>query len=181
MTNEFTMGVDVQRDGLAIGVVPGPLRLDLGACGRRIPSFLSVDIFPPADIIQDLSVPWEAIVDSSVEEIRASHIIEHLPNRILTMNQIHRVLVPGGRVVIDVPDASRGAGHIQDPTHQGPGWCMNSFTYFDDRDHNWQKFHERQGVTAKLRVIEWSEKLEGKNVHKYQDVWVLHVVLEAVK
>jgi len=156
------------------------MKLDLGACGRKVPGFRSVDVFPPADIVMDLSRPWAGIKDSSVEEIRAAHIIEHLPDRILTMNEIHRVLVPGGRAVIDVPDASRGAGFHQDPTHVSQ-WCMNSFLYFDPQEPQWQRFHEPYGITAKLRVVEWSEREEGRSIHKYQHVWVLHVVLEAVK
>jgi SAM-dependent methyltransferase len=173
------------------------VKLDLGACDRKIPGFLSVDKYPPADFIVDLAKariridpdgsfaitydrwPFE---DSTVEEIRASHIVEHLPSKIHTMNEIHRILKPGGIVTIDVPRASgeNSAGFHQDPDHHS-GWTMNAFTYWDDRDRNWRKFHERTGNTAKLRVVSHSTRTEGLNIHKYEPVDVIHVILEAVK
>lgn len=155
------------------------MKLNLGCADNILPGFLNVGLHPPADAIVDLTGPWPW-PDSSVSEIKASHIIEHLPDRIHTMNSIWRVLVPGGQVVIDVPDASRGAGQWQDPTHCAP-WSMNSFTYFDNRERNWRRFHRDYGILAKLRVMEWSEREEGPDIHRYQSVWVLHVVLEAIK
>jgi predicted SAM-dependent methyltransferase len=159
-----------------------PMKLNLG-CSDDIVlggGWVNVGLALPADAIVDLAGPWPW-PESSVSEIKASHIIEHLPDRVHTMNSIWRVLVPSGRVVIDVPDATRGAGHVQDPTHCGPGWSMNSFTYFDDRERNWQRFHLDYGITAKLRVMGWLDREEGLNIHKYQKVWILHVVLEAIK
>lgn len=156
------------------------MKLNLGSNDKKLPGFMSVDLVPPADFVCDLREPWSIWPDSSVDEIVASHIIEHLPNRIHTMNEMHRVLKPGARAVIDVPSASHGAGYAQDPTHCAP-WTMNSFLYFDDRERNWQKFNRYYGITAKLRVVEWSERCEGRNIHKYEDVYVLHVVLQAVK
>lgn len=173
------------------------MKLDLGACGRKIPGFLSVDKEPPADCIVNLAKaririepdgsfeitydrwPFE---DSTVDEIRASHIIEHLPSKIHTLNEIYRILKPGGIVTIDAPSASgeHSAGFHQDPDHKS-GWTMNSFTYCDDREVNWRKFSAANGNTAKLRVVDHSKKTEGLNIHRYEPVDVLHVVLQAVK
>ena len=78
------------------------MKLDLGCCDSRLEGFLSVDIVPPADVLCDLNErwPWD---ESSVGDIRAHDIIEHLPDKIHTMNEAYRVLVPGGRLDIEIP------------------------------------------------------------------------------
>ena len=75
------------------------MKLNLGAADRAIPGYLSVDISPPADVIADLSRRWPWL-DSSVDEVVAFDVIEHLPDRIHTMNELHRVLKPGGWVTL---------------------------------------------------------------------------------
>jgi hypothetical protein len=54
-----------------------PIRWNLGACDRNFEGFTSIDICLPADIIADLAGPWPG-EDSSVTEIRAWDIIEHI-------------------------------------------------------------------------------------------------------
>ncbi|MFM6265385.1 MAG: methyltransferase domain-containing protein, partial [Dolichospermum sp.] len=66
--------------------------------------------------------------DHSVDFIKAYDIIEHLPNRIHTMNEIWRILKPGGIVDISVPSTD-GRGAFQDPTHVS-FWNINSFMYY---------------------------------------------------
>jgi hypothetical protein len=152
------------------------LKLNLGACDRAFPGFLSVDIVPPADVIADLSLDWPW-PDSSVEEVRAHDVFEHLPSRIHTMNELHRVLKPGGRATVEVPSATKGAGFAQDPTHITP-WCMNSFQYFQAGSFAHQRLAKSYGITAAFRLVDLSER-------EYQDVcekvWKITAVLEAVK
>lgn len=91
------------------------MKLNLGSCGRDIPGFVSVDICPPAEIIADLSKRWPW-PDSSVDEVLALDIFEHLPSKLHTMNELWRVLKPGGKATIEVPCAAHGTGAFQDPT-----------------------------------------------------------------
>ena len=105
------------------------MRLNLGCADRHLPGFLNVDIVPPADFVTDLSASWPW-PDNSATEIVAEDILEHLPNRIHTMNELHRVLANGGIARIVVPSACEGSGFAQDPTHQS-AWSANSFQYFE--------------------------------------------------
>lgn len=66
--------------------------------------------------------------DNSCYVINASHVIEHLRNPYKTMKEIHRVLVHGGWVFIEVPSTD-GRGAFQDPTHVS-FWNENSFWYY---------------------------------------------------
>lgn len=83
-------------------------------------------------------VPWPA-ADGSVDAIRASHVMEHIPKldgaRIDVMNEAHRVLRPGGVFEIIVPVFRTDGRHltwepVADPTHVSD-WCWESFHYFD--------------------------------------------------
>ena len=154
------------------------MRLNLGSADRLMEGYINVDIMPGpgVDQVADLSKPWPW-PDSSVDEIAAYDVIEHLPNRIFTMNEMWRVLKPGGRAHIEVPNAAKGAGQHQDPTHVS-AWCMNSWQYFQHQSFAHRRLARLYGIQAAFHVFELRER-------EYQDVveavWKIHVTLEAVK
>jgi hypothetical protein len=152
------------------------VKLNLGSADRSFPGFLSVDIVPPADIIVDLSQPWPW-EDSSVEEVKALDVIEHIENRIHFMNEMHRALKPGGRAEIEVPNATKGAGFAQDPTHKS-AWCMNSFQYFEDGSYAHRRLAANYGITARFKILSLQE---SQYQDKFEPVWKIKAVLEAVK
>jgi len=156
---------------------PSPLRLNLGSCDRTFPGFVSVDLCPPADIIMDLGVdPW-MFEDSSVEEVRAYDVLEHLADRIATMNNLHRILRPGGRADIIVPSATHGAGFAQDPTHKS-AWSLNSFQYYEHGSFAQKRLAQHYGITASFRIVSLDET---RHMDVREEVWKIHAVLEAVK
>lgn len=81
--------------------------------------------------------PWPA-ADNSVDAIRASHVMEHIPagaDRLAVMNEAHRVLRSGGTLEIIVPvvmtdGTPQSWKPYADPTHVS-FWCWESFHYFD--------------------------------------------------
>lgn len=98
------------------------MKLNLG-CGRIIlRDYVNVDYEPPADEIVDLESfpwPWE---ESSIEEIRMSHILEHLREPWDALRECHRILKPRGRLEIMVP-------HWRSPDARNLGHR----TYWDER------------------------------------------------
>lgn len=110
------------------------LQLDL-ACGRRKkPGFIGVDISPEtdADVVCDLRRrpwPWR---DGSVVEVYCGHFFEHLtgPERIAFMEELWRVLAPGGTATIVTPYAWSWRA-VADPTHAFPPVLPESYLYFN--------------------------------------------------
>jgi len=103
--------------------------LDLGGGIDGAPYYETVDIAGDPDITADLQDTWP-FADDSVGVLRASHVLEHLPDPIHTMREAHRVLAPGGFFLIEVPSTD-GRGAWQDPTHCS-FWNEHSFRYYTD-------------------------------------------------
>jgi predicted SAM-dependent methyltransferase len=151
------------------------MKLNLGCCDRPFPGFINVDLhpYPGVDQIADLAQrwPWD---DSTIDEIRAWDFIEHLPTPAHSMNEIWRVLKPGGIADIVVPTTD-GRGWSQDPTHIcHPPWNRNSFWYFEHGNiHNTRFIYN--GVKAGFRVRSEHEQMHAGNIA------ILSIILEAVK
>jgi len=134
--------------------------------------FLNVDIMPPADLIADLTQPWPWD-DSTVDAIAAWDIFEHLPSKLHTMNESHRVLKPGGTLDLFVPTTD-GRGAFQDPQHVS-FWTPNDLFYFCEGHEQFERLHKHYGITARFRVIR-------QNHAEYPNrIWALRATLEAVK
>jgi SAM-dependent methyltransferase len=154
------------------------MRVDLGTAHPHIPGYDKyVDICPcpgvPEDkmIVADLSVrfPFET---SSVAFFRAHDIIEHLPNKILTMNEMWRALKPNGVAEIVVP-TTNGSGAWQDPTHCSY-WNRRSFLYYEAGNPYRERFAKSYGIAAAFKIL--SDKVEDTC-----DGEKLTIVLKAVK
>ncbi len=148
------------------------IKLNLGCCDNHLVGFCNVDRMPPADVIADLELrwPWD---DGEVDEIVAHDIFEHLPDKIHTMNEAHRVLKSGGRVSIRVPTTD-GRGAFQDPTHRS-FWTPHDLLYYVSGCPERERFARHYGISACF-AIESASHLEVTN-----EVWYLAAVLEALK
>lgn len=142
------------------------MRLNLGCSTTQEPDYINVDIVQPCDYLADLSKPWPWAY-STIGEIRAHDIIEHLPDKILTMNEAWRVLVPGGVFEIKVPTTD-GPGAWQDPQHVSY-WNLNSFLYYVRGIAEYERFHGAYGITACFDVVKsdlhtWPNKVVDLNI-----------------
>lgn len=195
------------------------MKLNLGCSDNLHPDYLSVDIWAPPsakparmkgdiEVVDgkptifegesewagrfmkaDLRKAWP-FETSSVDDILANDIFEHLPSKVKTMNEAHRVLKPGGLLELFVPTTD-GRGAWQDPTHVSY-WTPNDLFYFTEHFAEWKRFHEAYGITARFALmgpdpsiltnpnlcVEYIERCHKQYASK---VWKLQVVLEAVK
>lgn len=180
------------------------MRLNLGAADRHVEGFVCIDIAPPECAAcaghfrtVDLSGPWPW-GDSSVEEVLALDVCEHIGNgyrlahdknmyafllpvngRIHFMNELHRVLVPGGRATIETPNAAKGVGFTQDPTHVSP-YCLSTFKYFEHGAFAHQRLSKAYGITAAFKVLSLSES-QSNGENPAEQVFKIKAVLECVK
>lgn len=80
------------------------MKLNIGSNAERIDGYKSVDLFADADYKDDVRT-MATFQNNSVGEVRAFHLLEHLPDRDVmpAMKAVWRILVPGGRFIIEVP------------------------------------------------------------------------------
>ena len=72
---------------------------------------------PDADLDLDLDLDGLAVVsDEEFDAVVACHMIEHLANPIAALREFERVLRPGGRLVLVVPDRTRTFDSVREPT-----------------------------------------------------------------
>lgn len=113
------------------------MKLNVGCGNRRVPGYFGVDLQagPAVDQVVDLTAhPWP-FPDNSVESVIAWHFLEHLPGPELAraMDEIKRILVPGGEVYIRVPFKERGP---YNPYH---------FHVFDSTTFRWWTAESEEG------------------------------------
>lgn len=109
-------------------VRPAPaVKLDVGSGGRPAPhlgaGWLGVDAFTPADV---RAVMWQLpFGDGTVDEIFSSHALEHVGKRqvVPTLREWRRVLKPGGRITLRVPNLEWCCRHWLE--HQNTGWDLD--------------------------------------------------------
>lgn len=164
-------------------VVETGLRLNLGCNDRSFKGFIGVDVAPGpgVDQIADLAQerwPWE---DSTVEEILAYDVLEHLPNKRHSMNELWRILKPGGIVRIQVPHATDGDGGHCDPTHVSY-WTTSDFEYYQKGNYARERFRNSSYYAIKADFMIVGEI----KTPRYQRTFGGHVVeiqatLQAVK
>lgn len=138
-----------------------PLRvLDVGCGIRKHPGSIGLDRNPDsrADVIADLDRFPYPFADSSFDEIRAVHVIEHVADVIRTMEEFHRLLRPGGEAYLATPHYTDFSSFC-DPTHR---WHLNSFSfrYFgaDNAGFGYYsrcKFHEKSVRVKLLALWRW--------------------------
>jgi SAM-dependent methyltransferase len=90
-------------------------KLNLGAGEGKKAGFVNVDWSPLSkpDVVHDLNIFPYPFADASFERIEASHVLEHLDKPFFVMKELHRLLTPGGTLLIKVPHFSRGFTHAE--------------------------------------------------------------------
>lgn len=101
--------------------------LDVGCGLNKRPGAIGVDRNPrtAADVLADVDRGGLPFLDSTVRAVLLVHVIEHVEDVVGTLEEAHRVLEPGGRLLIETPHYS-DASSFADPTHR---WHLNSFSF----------------------------------------------------
>lgn len=108
------------------------ISLNLG-CGRRqLPGYYGVDLvaLPGVDILADLSEPLTALPTGCVTAVKTRHTLEHVPDLLGLLAELHRVCCHDARIEVIVPHYSNPYGY-SDPTHVR-FFGVYSFYYFAD-------------------------------------------------
>lgn len=125
--------------------------IDLGCGSRKKAGALGLDIarIPGVDIIADVTRPLP-FRDNSVDEIYASHLVEHVDDLKAFMGEVWRVCKPDALVHFRFPHASTPFVTWKDPTHKR-GVFLDTFDYFDPNTFDGRTFGYYH--PAKFRIV----------------------------
>jgi SAM-dependent methyltransferase len=109
-----------------------PVRLNLGVGQRPRDGYYGLDRveLPGVDVLADLNEPLSGLPDNSVAAVYTHHTLEHVANFLPLLKEVHRVVVPGGRVEVVAPHFSNPYA-FSDPTHVR-FFGLYTFYYFAD-------------------------------------------------
>ena len=108
-----------------------PTQIDIGSGSDVRPGFTGVDIvaLPGVEIVRDVSRHGLPFSDSSIARVYSAHFLEHVPDLVFVMNEIHRVCCHDAIVEVVVPTLI-GPYAAADPTHARM-FNARTFSYFE--------------------------------------------------
>jgi glycosyltransferase involved in cell wall biosynthesis len=120
--------------------------------------------------------------DNSIGCVRAVDAFQRLPRRQIVpmMNEMHRILRPGGWIISSTPSIDDGAGKIgrgafQDPSHRSY-WSENNFPYFTQKKYA----NMLSGYTGRFQLVRrWTDY--PTDWHKQNFVPYVHADMCALK
>ena len=143
------------------------MKLNLGGVPGEKKGFKIVSLIPEADYVHNLDeypLPFE---DNSIEEIRASHIIEHLKEPLDFLKECYRIMKPGAIIVIRVPhmDSTGANGTFE---HR---WQLNEYAIEDVDGSRPNGIYPKEYYFEKVKT----KVLTGRFLfwRKYEIVWIL--------
>jgi len=128
------------------------MKLNLG-CGWDVrPGWVNADCaaLPGVAVLCDFGRSSWPFRDNSFDEIQAINVVEHLPDMMAVLAEMHRVTRNGGAISIRVPHWNSHVAWM-DPTHKR-AFHPSTFDYFDPRTvigqkrpyYSTAKFHIRR-------------------------------------
>jgi len=150
------------------------MKLNLGSGFRSMVGYQNIDIQARCnpDLVCDVTdgLPYD---ESSIDEVRAWDFLEHIPlgKTVNVIEEIWRVLKPGGLFESYTPDAEYGQGAFQDPTHVS-FWVENSWLYYSH-----PAYRDLYGIRAEFYPIDMKRIATDEEGRVYH----LHVKATAKK
>lgn len=166
----YTIGVDLAQ-GQSKNVeaqVEKPVKINLGAGEDQKEGFINVDLvdLPGIDKVHNLMEFPYPFEDGIADEIHAVDVVEHLanytpdnrPSVIAFVEEVHRILKPGGVLYMQMP-GWRAEFLWIDPTHVR-GFDIQSFDFFDPT----KPFGQTTGFYSKAKFNVRAEELPNHNL-----------------
>ena len=125
--------------------------VDLGCGARKRPGAIGLDLapIPGVDVLADV-MRGLPLRDGCVDEIHASHIVEHVDDLLSFMGEVWRICKPETLVWFRFPHGSTKFTTRKDPTHKRAVF-LATFEYFDPNTFDGAAFGYYHA--AKFRIM----------------------------
>lgn len=122
---------------------------------------------PLADVKADIcNLPFK---DNEYDFILCNHVLEHIPDDTKAMEELFRVLKPGGTAILQIPQELSRAETFQDDSIKDPKERAKIFGQYDHvRIYGRDYFAKLRSVGFKVKEVDYTSKLTPAEVDKYR-------------
>lgn len=129
--------------------------------------YVTTDLESPlADIKADIcNLPFDS---NSYDIIFCNHVLEHIPNDTKAMQELYRVLKPGGMGIFQIPQDMNRATTFEDNTITNKKERAEIFGQYDHvRVYGRDYFDKLRSIGFKVDEVNYTSKLPEEDIHKY--------------
>jgi SAM-dependent methyltransferase len=129
--------------------------------------YTTTDLFSPlADVKADIcNLPFE---DNSYDIILCNHVLEHIPDDTKAMQELYRVLKPGGMGIFQIPQDLSRATTFTDDSITDPKERAKIFGQYDHvRVYGRDYFDKLRSIGFKVDEVDYTKKIAPELVEKY--------------
>ncbi|UOB18354.1 class I SAM-dependent methyltransferase [Abyssalbus ytuae] len=130
-------------------------------------NYITTDIESPlADVKADIcNLPFE---DNEFDVILCNHVLEHIKDDKKAMQELYRIMKPGGWGIFQVPQDLNREFTFEDDTITNPEERAQIFGQYDHvRIYGRDYFNKLREVGFKVKEIHYSKKMHFSDVKKY--------------
>lgn len=121
---------------------------------------------PIADVKADIcNLPFE---DASFDIIFCNHVLEHIPDDTKAMQELYRVLKPGGFGIFQIPQDLNRITTFEDDSITDPKERAKIFGQYDHvRVYGRDYFNKLRSIGFEVNEIDYTKKIAPKLVERY--------------
>ncbi len=129
--------------------------------------YTTTDLLSPiADVKADIcDLPFE---DNSYDIILCNHVLEHIPDDTKAMQELYRVMKPGGYGVFQIPQDLSRESSFEDNSITNPKERARIFGQYDHvRVYGRDYFDKLRSIGFKVDEVDYTATLSEENIEKY--------------
>jgi SAM-dependent methyltransferase len=129
--------------------------------------YTTTDLFSPlADVKADIcNLPFK---DNEYDLILCNHVLEHIPDDTKAMQELYRVLKPGGMGIFQIPQDLKRETTFEDNTITDPKERAAIFGQYDHvRVYGRDYFNKLRGIGFRIVEEDYTNKIAPQDVKRY--------------
>lgn len=130
-------------------------------------NFTTTDLLSPiADVKADIcDLPFE---DNSYDVILCNHVLEHIPDDSKAMQELYRVMKPGGYGIFQIPQDLNRAETFEDDSITDKAERAKIFGQYDHvRVYGRDYFNKLRSIGFKVEEVDYTATLSADDITKY--------------
>jgi SAM-dependent methyltransferase len=122
---------------------------------------------PLADVKADIcDLPFQ---DNTYDFILCNHVLEHIPNDRKAMQELYRILKPGGTAILQIPQDLNRETTFEDDSITDPRERAKIFGQYDHvRVYGRDFFDILRSIGFTVQEVDYTSKLSSEEIEKYR-------------